>query len=213
MIILKDIRPLPLMEGGYLEGSQVWNHELEFVEGKKYLVTAPSGTGKSTLLHIIYGLRHDYEGSAVLYGKAAAELKPDEWSELRQRSLSIVFQNLRLFPEQTARENIEVKRKLLPHINEERVQHMADHLGVANLLDKPAQTLSYGQRQRVAIIRALCQPFDYLLLDEPFSHLDEENIRKASELITQACEENQAGFILVSLGDSYFFQYDHQLIL
>jgi ABC-type multidrug transport system ATPase subunit len=70
------------------------------------------------------------------------------------------------------------------------------------------KTLSLGQRQRVAIIRALCQPFDFLLMDEPFSHLDDDNIAILTELIGSEVEKQKAGMILTSLGSEYNFTYD-----
>ena len=88
---------------------------------------------------------------------------------------------------------------------------MAQNLGIENLLEKKCGELSYGQRQRVAIIRALSQPFEYLLLDEPFSHLDDENTQKACTLIETALAKNNAGLILVSLGEKYFLKYDKEI--
>jgi ABC-type cobalamin/Fe3+-siderophores transport system ATPase subunit len=66
-----------------------------------------------------------------------------------------------------------------------------------------------GQQQRVAIIRALCQPFEILLMDEPFSHLDAENSLKCLTLINKRCDEIGAGFVLTTLGDDHGFKYDH----
>ena len=73
--------------------------------------------------------------------------------------------------------------------------------------------MSYGQRQRIAIIRALCQPFDFLLLDEPFSHLDADNIQKAIDLILEICNAENAGMMLVSLGEDYGISFDKRLEL
>ena len=67
-----------------------------------------------------------------------------------------------------------------------------------------------GQQQRVAIIRALAQPFEWILLDEPFSHLDEENTQKCLTLIHQRCDEQRAGFILTTLGDDHGTKYDRE---
>ncbi len=86
-------------------------------------------------------------------------------------------------------------------------------LEIDSLTHKKAETLSYGQRQRVAIIRALCQPFELLLLDEPFSHIDNHQITKASELILQEVESNNATLILASLGNSYNINYENTLLL
>lgn len=213
MIQLTQVKPDPIYDSGKNPSSDIWATECTFEKGKKYLITAPSGKGKSTLLHLIYGLRKDYQGQIEIAERAVKDFQADDWSELRQKHLSIVFQDLRLFPKLSAFANIELKNSLAPKKSETEIRDMAAKLGVADLLDKPCSTLSYGQRQRIAIIRALCQPFDYLMLDEPFSHLDLDNIRIASELIHQELEDQQAALLLVSLGDKYDFSYNKELLL
>jgi putative ABC transport system ATP-binding protein len=76
---------------------------------------------------------------------------------------------------------------------------MADKLGISNKLDRLARECSYGEQQRIAIIRALQQPFDFILLDEPFSHLDTANRNKALELITTEAQKREASIILADL--------------
>jgi len=73
--------------------------------------------------------------------------------------------------------------------------------------------LSMGQQQRVAIVRALCQPFSWIILDEPFSHLDENNSLKCLEVIAKECDQQNAGFVLTSLDDDNRFAYDYELKL
>ena len=224
MIELKNVKPLPLIENGLNPTSQVFNTEGSFFFDKNYLVTAPSGKGKSTLIHLIYGLRKDYNGDIFLDKKNIKTYTIDDWATLRQKKLAIIFQDLRLFLNLTARENIELKKGLNTVTQSVMAQdalkgvqfdyeNAAKRLGIYDFLEKKCETLSYGQRQRVAILRGLAQPFDMILLDEPFSHLDIENIKIASELIQEACERNKAGFIHVSLGDEYYFNYDEKLIL
>ncbi|MCR9290128.1 MAG: ATP-binding cassette domain-containing protein [Bacteroidetes bacterium] len=215
MIELTDILPIPLKEttDGINSDSQIFSADCNFEKGQKYLVIAPSGKGKSTLLHIIYGLRNDFEGAIHFDGKNITDMSSNEWADFRQTKMSIVFQDLRLFPNLTAFENIVLKSKLQSFKSEEDIKMMATKLGIDSLLNKKAATLSYGQRQRVAIIRALCQPFEYLLLDEPFSHLDAKNISIASELIRAELNAQKAGLIMVSLGEKYDFNYHKELIL
>ncbi len=213
MLELDNVKPAPLAETGLDVKSQTWGKNIKFKKGKKYLITAPSGKGKSTLVHLIYGIRHDYAGKVFFEEKELKLLEPDAWAELRQKRFSIVFQNLRLFPQLTVRENLLLKTDLSGYKTEAQFVEMTKQLGIDTLLDQKCGRLSYGQRQRVAIIRSLCQKFDFLLLDEPFSHLDEDNIKKATLLIQEALKEQDAGMLLVSLGERYFFDYDKEIVL
>ena len=213
MITFKNVKPFPLIENGISPTSDIFNTQVEFEKGKKYLVIAPSGKGKSTMLHLMYGLRSDYEGDILLDNKNIKTFNYDDWATIRQKKSAIVFQDLRLFLHLTARENIFIKKDLTDTPSVSEIELMCEQLGIAPILNQKCETLSYGQRQRVAIVRALCQPFEMLLLDELFSNLDIENIKIATDLINKACEKNNAGFILVSLGEEYFFNYDKKLIL
>jgi ABC-type lipoprotein export system ATPase subunit len=208
MITLKQVKPFPLIDAGINANSNVFNTVGVFEKGKKYLVTAPSGKGKSTFLHLIYGLRNDYEGDIFTEEKNIKQYTPDAWADLRQKQFAIVFQDLRLFLNMTGLENIKIKQDLTGTPSVLEVESWVERLGLAKVIHQKCETMSYGQRQRVAIIRALCQPFDFLFLDEPFSHLDKENIKIASDLILERCKMYDAGLIMVSLGDTYFFDYD-----
>lgn len=211
-ITLDHIVPTPL--SGMLDGkSEVWDTKVSFEQGKRYQVYAPSGKGKSTFIHILYGIRHDYEGSVAIDGVPIPNIKNKEWALMRQQKISLVFQDLRLFMNLTGRENIQVKSVLYKEDHMAEIERMAEFLGVTHVLDKQAAFLSYGERQRVAIIRALIQPFDFLLLDEPFSHLDEENIKKACQLMDEKCTQNKGSLVMTSLGYPYFLEFDQKLLL
>ncbi len=213
-IILEKVVPEPLAEVLNPQ-SEVWNTTLTFEKGKHYQVYSPSGKGKSTFLHIVYGLRKDFQGTLLIAGKNSQQLSAEEWANIRQNHFSIVFQDLRLFLHLTAWENLLIKAALYTHISEKELQEQAELLGVAHVLQKKAHTLSYGERQRIAIIRALIQPFEWLLLDEPFSHLDSVNTQKACELITQKVQKQNASILMTSLGaeQSYFLRFDEKKLL
>jgi putative ABC transport system ATP-binding protein len=87
------------------------------------------------------------------------------------------------------------------------IDEMAEQLGIASILHQKAAMCSYGEQQRIAIIRSLMQPFKWLLMDEPFSHLDKNNIDKATALIEAGCKKRNAGFILTDLEDDEHFAY------
>lgn len=208
-IQLNQIVPIPLKDMK-LSDSEIWNQKFSFQSSNYYQIVAPSGTGKTTLLHILYGERKDFSGD-ISY-----RLKNDALSDLdllRQSHISMVFQDLMLFEELTALENVLIKNQILNYRSDEWIQQAFDQLGILNKKNSLVGTMSRGERQRVAIIRALCMPFQFLLLDEPFSHLDELNEQKAAALINDAVEELNAGIILVNVQPDNYFKYSHQLKL
>jgi putative ABC transport system ATP-binding protein len=179
--------------------SQIWDQNITINKGEHLHIVAPSGRGKTSLIHFIYGLRNDYSGD-VYYGNTNIKnLSVEDLSSFRQNKISIIFQDLRLFEDQTVRENIDIKRILDPYYPPGKITEMTQRLGVENKLNQMAKTCSYGEQQRVAIIRALMQPFDFLLLDEPYSHLDETNRKKAMDLIYEECEKRGAAMIFADL--------------
>lgn len=88
-----------------------------------------------------------------------------------------------------------------------------EQLGIADKINVKAGKLSFGQQQRVAFIRALCQPFDFLFLDEPISHLDDDNSRIMGELIIAEAKAQGAGVIATSIGKHIELPYNHILQL
>src|SRR5690242_5348552 len=109
-IELKQIVPIPLKDKFAKRDSDVWNRRLQFSKGERIKIKAPSGTGKTTFVHIIYKLRYDYEGTVLWSNKDLKDVNDDTLAIMRQQNLSIVFQDLRLFPNLTAHENIELSR-------------------------------------------------------------------------------------------------------
>ncbi|MBC8048470.1 MAG: ATP-binding cassette domain-containing protein [Fimbriimonadaceae bacterium] len=200
-IHLQHIIPQPLAEKD-LSVSDIWNKEITFKAGEHIHVHAPSGIGKSTLIHILYGLRKDYEG-ALSFNNKRIKIRASYISNMRKKNISVVFQDMRLFPSLTGLENLTVKNSLTNFTSDDVIKNMMQQLGVEHLLQKTANTMSLGEQQRIAIIRSLLQPFNWLLLDEPFSHLDNNNIEKAKALIIQTCKKNNAGMCITTLGETY----------
>ena len=162
-IELNNVVPGAFRELAELD-SEIWGTQVVFDRPGFYQVWAPSGRGKTTFAHVIYGLRRDYAGTLSIQGHRAADIATDYWAELRQRHFT-------------------------PSI------------------DKRCDQISFGEQQRVAVVRAMAQPFEWLLLDEPFSHLDSENVEKVSRLITRQCQLRGAGCLLMTLDQSRRFDF------
>jgi len=193
--------------------SEVWSKNFEFQPNSKYLVKAVSGSGKSSLFNFMYGLNNRYSGSILFNDTSISSFSDTDWTTIRKQQIAIVFQGLKLFPELTALENIQLKNTLTNHKTETEILEMMSQLEVDQLAHKKAETLSYGQQQRIAIIRALCQPFKLLLLDEPFSHIDKAQITNAITLVNKEVAANQATLIIASLGDTYNIDYTKTILL
>jgi ABC-type lipoprotein export system ATPase subunit len=193
--------------------SEVWGKKLSFTKGDLVKIVAPSGSGKTSLIHSLYGLRHEYNGNISYDSNDLKKFSIEEMARFRKDHLSIVFQDLRLFPKQTVWENLEIKRQLNPYHKPEKIKEMAERLGIADKLQSPGGQCSYGEQQRIAIIRALLQPFDFLLLDEPFSHLDNANSEKAMQLILEEVKQRNACILFADLERIEFFPYTKLLHL
>lgn len=213
-ITLHHLVPIPLKEKLATRASDVWNTTASFNQKEWIKIKAPSGTGKTTLIHLMYKLRNDYEGSIVWDDKNLQTIDGNELAKYRQNQISIVFQDLRLFPNLTAKENIELNRVLQnPYYESGKIDEMAERLGIAHIFHQKGSICSYGEQQRIAIVRALVQPFELLLMDEPFSHLDKDNTMKAAALIAEECTKRNAGFVLTDLDDDDHFPYTKRLLL
>ena len=152
--------------------SDVWHRDITFHKGKRYLIEAASGTGKSSLCSYVYGYRNDYQGIINFDERNIRSLSVNDWTDIRKHSLSILFQELRIFPELTAIENIQLKNRL------------------------------------TNFKKSLCQPFDFIFLDEPVSHLDDENGTIMGRLLTEEASRQGAGIIVTSIGKHLELDYD-----
>lgn len=205
-LTIRDLLPV-YFEEERKKRSDIWGKEIIFQKGELTKIIAPSGSGKTSLMHFLYGIRREYSGDILYDQQPLGTMDPETLSRFRSSSVSIVFQDMRLLPEQTVKENLEIKRQLNPYHNEEKIAEMAERLGIGSKLQSLGRTCSYGEQQRVAIIRSLLQPFDFLLLDEPFSHLDNRNAEKAMELMLEEAAARGASIIFADLERIDFFPF------
>lgn len=200
-ICVKNVLPEVFVSRTDIE-SEVWRREVTFSRGNVYLVSADSGTGKSSLCSFIYGVRRDYSGDILFDGENIRNMSLSRWCDIRSRAISYLPQDLCLFPELTAAENIFMKLRLTRYKTEAEVKRYFEILGIADKYDSLVGRMSIGQQQRVAIIRTLCQPCDFFLMDEPVSHLDARNNDIAAHLIADEVKRSGAGLIFTSVGNN-----------
>lgn len=193
--------------------SEIWNTDVTFEKGHLYLIEADSGKGKSTFCSYILGYRHDYSGEVRFDDRVSRVFKVKEWVEIRLRHIAFLFQELRLFPELTAYENVKIKNDLTGTKTREEILNWFERLGIADKVDQTVGLMSFGQQQRVAMMRALAQPFDFILADEPISHLDANNSRIMGEIMMEEAKKQGAGVIVTSIGKHMDLNYEKILKL
>lgn len=211
-IELHSIVPQVFQQMGHLH-SDIWNTDAVFEKGKLYLIEADSGKGKSTFCSYILGYRRDYSGQLMFDGTNTMAFKVKDWVDVRARSISHLFQELRLFPELTALENVEIKNSLTKFKERQQILDWFEMLGIADKVNVKIGKMSFGQQQRVAMIRALVQPFDFILADEPISHLDDGNSKIMGDIMMAEAKRQGAGVIVTSIGKHIDLDYQHVLHL
>lgn len=197
------------MSDAEIPASDIYKQEsVLFDKNKKYLIKANSGHGKSSLLNFIYGSNTNFDGNINYNGVENTNL-----FDFRKSNISYVFQDFKLFSNLTVFENIQLKNTLTNNKTVEEINGLIEEVLLGHKKDTKVYKLSIGQKQRVAILRALCQPFDFLLLDEPFSHLDKKNIQIITNIIIREVEKQQGSLIMTSLDETYSFDFDKILNL
>lgn len=151
------------------DGSRIGPIDLHVKDGELLTLLGPSGSGKTTTLRMVAGFIENVGGSLLIDGRDMVNVPP------RERNIGMVFQSVALFPNMTVFENISFGPDMAGWSREEtieRVEELADLLGIRQLLLRKITEVSGGESQRVALARALATNPELLLLDEPLSALD-----------------------------------------
>ncbi|GAY28619.1 MULTISPECIES: ATP-binding cassette domain-containing protein [unclassified Prevotella] len=193
--------------------SDVWNSNVTFERGHVYLMESESGKGKSTFCSYMLGYRNDYSGKISFDHEDIKSFTVSNWCDIRKNHISHLFQELRLFPELTALENVIIKNNLVGFKEEKEIKDWFEVLGIADKLNVPVRYMSFGQQQRVALMRALVQPFDFIIADEPISHLDDNNAVIMGKMIVAEAQRQGAGIIMTSIGKHIDMKYEKTLRL
>lgn len=192
---------VPNVFAGEPISSEVWNCRLTLDRGSAYRIDAASGTGKTTLCSFLFGVRRDFAGTILFNGRDTGQFSVSDWCETRRRHIAYLPQELDVFDELSALDNVLLKNRLTDFRSAEEIRTMFERLEIDNRIDTPCGRMSVGQRQRVALIRALCQPFDFILLDEPVSHLDGQNNSLCADMVAEEARRQQSGVIFTSVGN------------
>lgn len=159
---------------------------LEFERGEFVSILGESGGGKSTLMNIIGGLDHQFEGDVVLDGKSLAHANEKDFDNYRRGTIGFIFQSFNLISHLTILENVLISLKMTTLTKAEQEKRATDLLirvGLGDHIKKHPNQLSGGQKQRVAIARALASDPEIIIADEPTGALDAQNTQEVLEIL------------------------------
>jgi lipoprotein-releasing system ATP-binding protein len=188
--------------------------EVTFVlaPGEAAVVTGPSGSGKSSLLHILGALDPPSSGTVTLDGRNAFALPPNAMAEFRNAEVGFVFQDHCLLPQCSVLENVLVPTLVAPNgagkvDDGRRARHLIDQVGLADRVDHRPGELSGGEKQRVAIARALIRQPRLVLCDEPTGNLDQQSASVVASLLLDLHRRQQNILVVVTHSERLAAQF------
>jgi ABC-type lipoprotein export system ATPase subunit len=182
---------------------------LEIERSETVAVIGPSGSGKTTLLHLMAGIRLPQEGSVTTDEVEVTGLDDGSRRDFRISRIGMVFQEFELLEYLSVLDNILLPYRINPSLEldasiRDRAEGLADRVGIADKLGRFATRLSHGEKQRVAVCRALVADPVLLLADEPTGNLDPSNTQRVLDILLEAAEASGATLVTVT--------HDHELL-
>lgn len=175
--------------------------DLDINKGEVVSIVGPSGAGKTTLLQIMGTLYKPDSGSVSINGEDVLRLKGNALSRFRNRHLGFVFQFHQLLPEFTALENVMIPAYIggmKGHAVKQRAEELLDFMGLTDRMEHKPNELSGGEKQRVAVARALINQPDVILADEPSGSLDSRNKAELHQLFFDLRDKTGQTFVIVT---------------
>ncbi|KIX91116.1 molybdenum ABC transporter ATP-binding protein [Staphylococcus microti] len=177
-------------------------------EPKIYALQGVSGIGKTTCLNMIAGIQSPDKGYVKLAGKTVVDTVQQVDLAIRERQIGYLFQDYQLFPHMTIRQNITFMTPMNAHI-----EALTTALNITHILDAYPVRCSGGEKQRAALARALSMKPNLLLLDEPFSSLDDVSKQESMALVQQIFETWKVPIIFVTHSQQEAQQLAHEIIV
>jgi ABC-type lipoprotein export system ATPase subunit len=190
--------------------------KLEVGAGETVAVIGPSGSGKTTLLHLMAGIRLPQEGIVTTDDVEVTTLDDGARRDFRIRRIGMVFQEFELLEYLTVLDNILIPYRINGSLNlnrevRERAATIAEQVGIADKLNRLSTRLSHGEKQRVAVCRALVAEPVLLLADEPTGNLDPTNTQKVLDILLDAAEATGATLVTVTHDHDLLSRFDRSI--
>lgn len=214
LLVAEDLGKVYL--DGRLNVEVIASLNLSIQSGESVAIVGASGSGKSSLLHLLGGLDTPTTGKVILKGHDLQTLSQAKLSALRNQTLGFVYQFHHLLPEFTALENVMMPLLIGKQSKSEakkRAVEMLDKVGLAERIEHRPSELSGGERQRAAIARALVTEPACVLADEPTGNLDRQNAQVIIDLMLNLKNEHKASLVVVTHDESLAQKFDRQLLM
>ena len=167
--------------------------------GQGLLILGASGSGKTTYLHLLAGLRKSTSGQVFVDGKEMNKMSDRKLDRFRGREIGIVFQQAHFIPSLRVKENLSLSMKLAGKmINKERIRYYLAHLNISHKANSFPNQLSVGEQQRLSIAMALINQPKVVLADEPTSALDDQNAEQVIGLLKNETKELNSALVIVT---------------
>ena len=190
--------------------------DLSLAAGERVAIVGRSGSGKSSLLHVLAGLDDVNQGQIFVAGEPMAAASNDARTALRRKYMGFVYQQHHLLPEFSALENVALPLRLnglSQTIAEQQSRELLDRIGLGARLQHLPGELSGGERQRVAVARALIHQPKLVMADEPTGNLDTTSAAELMALMVELSESSGVAFLVVTHDPSMLHQFDRVLTL
>jgi lipoprotein-releasing system ATP-binding protein len=190
--------------------------DLSLAAGERVAIVGRSGSGKSSLLHVLAGLDDVNQGQIFVAGEPMAAASNDARTALRRKYMGFVYQQHHLLPEFSALENVALPLRLnglSQTIAEQQSRKLLDRIGLGARVEHLPGELSGGERQRVAVARALIHQPKLVMADEPTGNLDTTSAAELMALMVELSESSGVAFLVVTHDPSMLHQFDRVLTL
>ena len=190
--------------------------DLSLAAGERVAIVGRSGSGKSSLLHVLAGLDDVNQGQIFVAGEPMAAASNDARTALRRKYMGFVYQQHHLLPEFSALENVALPlllNGLSQTIAEQQSRKLLDRIGLEARVEHLPGELSGGERQRVAVARALIHQPKLVMADEPTGNLDTTSASELMALMVELSESSGVAFLVVTHDPSMLHQFDRVLTL
>lgn len=214
---------MALLEAQHIDKSYTIDHRsipvlvdvsLSVETGAFIVISGSSGSGKTTLLTLLSGLDQPTGGEIVIDGRAITGASEDELAPLRRSTIGFVFQSFHLVPSMTALENVMFPAELVGDSQAaSRAQQLLERVGMAHRGDNLPSQLSGGEKQRIALCRAMINRPKLLFADEPTGNLDSENGKMVLDQMIELKNAHQASLVMVTHNPDIARAADRVLLL